>query len=168
MSFSEAITTLNRFKQENLIRDFAFIGAVASAAYPIETTQTEDLDIVILVDTDEEYYETFGSLKEKVDGIDGMHLMINGVPVQMFPSTLKPLYLDTLHNARSYELFDEDPVKVASPEHLIILALEAFRPKDKVRIPQLVELADPEYLRELLERFDDEKGTLKSRLREIP
>jgi hypothetical protein len=58
--------------------------------------------------------------------------------------------------------------KIASPEHLIVLYLDAFRYKDQLRIRRLLEVADIEYIRALLERFDDEQGKLQSRLKELP
>jgi hypothetical protein len=55
----------------------------------------------------------------------------------MFPSTFKPIYLDTLAHAKSSRI-GEIRVKVASPPHLVILALEAFRLKVKLRIGELL------------------------------
>ena len=41
----------------------------------------------------------------------------------MFPTTIKPIYRDALANARQTRIGNVR-VKVASPEHLVVLALE--------------------------------------------
>jgi len=148
------------------LNDFVIIGAVAATAY-LEPMTTEDLDMIVLVETDKDYIEVFQRVQQVADRTEGMHLVLSGVPVQMFPTTIKPLYMDTLKKARTFNI-DEFNVKVASPEHLVVLALEANRYKDKVRIQYLLPEANIEYLKELLEVFDDEKGTLEERLKEIP
>ncbi len=166
MSFGDAIRTLNGLKRRKVIRDYVLIGAIASTAY-MEPIYTEDLDIIVLVDTDSEYRQVFRDVAKFAERVDGMHLILGGVPVQMFPTTTKPVYRDTMLNARSGRI-DGLRVKIASPEHLIMLYLEAFRDKDQLRIRRLLEVADIEYLRALLERFDDDQGKLKSRLEELP
>lgn len=58
----------------------------------------------------------------------------------------------------------DQPIKVASREHLIILALISFRPaKDWGRIVQLHQRADHERIKALLERIDTD-GELAKRL----
>ncbi len=58
-------------------------------------------------------------------------------------------------------------IKVATPEHLVVMSLVAFRPKDKVRIPLLLAASDDATLDTLLVRFDDGQGTLAKRLRSL-
>jgi len=165
MSFSDAIRILNTVKRRKVIRDYALIGAVAATAY-MEPVFTEDLDIIVLVDTDEEYVRTFRRVAEFADGREGMHYVLGGVPVQMFPTTTKPLYLDTVKKARPARIGGLR-VKVASPEHLILLYLEAFREKDHFRIRRLLLDADLDNLYALLGRFDDEEGRLTRRLQTL-
>jgi len=52
-------------------------------------------------------------------------------------------------------------------EHLIALFLVSFRPKDKIRILELLPLADKHLLDEILKRFEDEKTPLRQRLRRV-
>lgn len=132
----------------------------------MEPVFTEDLDIIVLVDTDEEYLRVFRRVAQFAEGPKGMHYTLNGVPVQMFPATTKPRYRDTVQRARSARI-DNLRVKVASPEHLILLYLEAFRDKDRLRISSLLRTADNDRLRELLARFDDEDGLLADRLQTL-
>jgi hypothetical protein len=167
MSFVEAIRALNRLKQRRVIRDYVVFGAVAATAY-MEPMLTQDLDIIVLVDSGEEYMETFRRVGESADGLDGMHHILGGRPVQMFPSTLKPIYLDTIAHSKSSRI-GNIRVKLASPAHLVILALEAFRLKDKLRIEELLKTSSVvrEAVYDLLEEFDDDEQTLRSRFQTI-
>jgi predicted nucleotidyltransferase len=164
MPFSDAIRALNQLKRRRIIRDYALIGSVAATAY-VEPIYTQDLDIVVLVDTDEEYLATFRRVVEQSEGIEGMHVVLNETPVQMFPTTVKPLYLDILIRANTVRVGNLR-VKVASPEHLILLCLEAFRDKDQQRIRSLLSEADINTVLGLLEEFDDD-GTLTARLKNL-
>ena len=51
--------------------------------------------------------------------------------------------------------------------HLIILALDTFRDRDKYRIRQLHKRADSNLLGGLLDRYDDENGKLHQRYKSI-
>jgi DNA-binding Lrp family transcriptional regulator len=165
MSFVDAIRSLNGLKRRGVIRDYVIIGAVAATTY-MEPIFTEDLDVVVLVDTDDEYRRAFRRVAEHAEGQEGMHYVISGIPVQMFPSTTKPLYLDTLEKARLARM-GSLRVKVAAPEHLVLLYLESFRDKDRVRIARLLDVVDRDLLCTLLERFDDEQRTLARRLQTL-
>ena len=163
MSFTDAIRSLNRLKQRGIIKDYAVIGAVAAAAY-IEPVFTQDVDIVVLTDTDDEFWNAYRRVGEAAEGLDGMHHILGGRPVQMFPSSIKPIYRDTLAKARRVRIGNVR-VKIASPEHLVVLALEAFRYKDRLRIAELLTLPyiDRDTIRRLIEKFDDEEQTLAGR-----
>jgi hypothetical protein len=82
MGFEDAIRRLNQLKQQGVIRDYALIGAVAATYYG-EPIATEDLDIVILVDSDQEYIETYRKIGQAADRLEGMHYVLAGVPVQV-------------------------------------------------------------------------------------
>ena len=164
MPFSDAIRVLNGLKRRRIIRDYVLIGAVAATAY-MEPVFTEDLDIIVLVDTDEEYRRVFQRVADFADGVEGMHYILGGTPVQIFPTTVKPVFRDTLEQARLARVGNLR-VKVASPEHLVLLYLEAFRARDRLRIPHLLLEADKGRLESLLRRFD-ETGILASRLQTL-
>ena len=72
MPFAHTVRTLNGFKRRKVIKDYVLIGAVAATAY-MEPVFTEDLDIIVLAGTDEEYLHTFRRIAESVDALDGMH-----------------------------------------------------------------------------------------------
>ena len=164
MPFSNAIRVLNGLKRRRVIRDYVLIGAVAATAY-MEPVFTEDLDIIVLGSNDNEYRRVFHRVAEFADGLEGMHYIFGGTPVQMFPTTVKPLFRDTLEQARLARVGNLR-VKVASPEHLIVLYLEAFRARDQLRIPHLLPAADKGRLETVLRGFD-ETGELARRLQTL-
>jgi hypothetical protein len=138
------------------------IGTVAVIAY-VEPVQTGELAIVILAGSDEEYLEVLRNLSELAEGRDGMHLIYNNIPVQMFPTTVSPLYHEALELARVVRVGNLR-AKVASPEYLIVMALVVFQDTDRLRIGRLVPEASQPELYELIERFDDDQSTLARRL----
>lgn len=166
MAFIDAIRRLNRWKQRRLIRDYAIIGAVAATAY-MEPVFTEDIDVVVLVDSDAEYRQTFRLLADEAESVEGMHLIVDGVPLQLFPSTIMPLYRDAVENGRKAQI-GTIRAKVATAEHLALLYLLAHRPRDRMRVGYLLEGAiDAARLNSLLRRFDDAEQTLAARLAEL-
>ena len=165
MSFTDAFRVLNGLKRRKIIKDYVVIGAIAATAY-MEPIFTEDIDVIVLVDSDEEYLRTFRRVGELAEGQEGMHHILGGIPVQMFPSNTKPLFRDTLDQALPVR-FGRLRSKFASAEHLILLYLEPFREKDRLRIMNIMPNADLPKLRDLVRRYDDEKGTLARRLQEL-
>ena len=164
-SFASAISVLNGLKRKNIIREYAVLGAVASAAY-VEPVFTEDLDIIVEVGSDDEYVELFRRVADQADRMEGMHLVLAGVPVQIFPSTLSPLFAEALRDARNARV-GRSRTRVVRPDHLIVLYLEAFRAKDRPKLIDLLNVADEPMLAKIVRRFDDQEGTLGSRLEAI-
>ena len=167
MPFIDAIRRLNKLKQRGIVKDYAIIGAVAAAAY-IEPVFTQDLDVVVLADSDADFWETYRRVGEIAERLDGMHHILSGRPVQMFPSTLNPLYRDALAKARQSRI-GGTRTKIVSAEHLVVLGLEAFRLKDKLRIAELLALpaTDRDMIEKLIEEFDDVGQTLARRFESI-
>ena len=165
MAFIDAVAALNDFKRRRVIRDYAIIGAVAATAY-MEPIFTEDIDVVILVDSDEEYLQTYGIIAGQAENQEGMHQVLGGVPVQLFPSTVMPLYRDAVEQARKVRI-NNMRAKVATAEHLILLYLTANRQRDRLRVSYLIEDADETRVHSLLERFDDQQKTLADRLQSL-
>lgn len=162
MSLEGAFRELNRLKRSGVMRDFALIGSVAATVYT-EPLMTEDADIIVLVDTDQEYLDVFRKVGDAAQGMSGMHYVFDDVPIQLLPTTTLPLFRDTLEKARTVRIGNIH-LKVATPEHLVIMSLEAFRPKDQVRIPLLLAVSDAASIESLLEEFDHDQGTLAERL----
>lgn len=162
MAFIDAVAALNGLKRRRIVRDYAIIGAVAATAY-MEPIFTEDLEVAILVDTDEECRRVFGTIAEESESQEGMHQILGGVPVQIFPTTVMPLYLDTVEKARKVRIGNVR-AKVATVEHLVVLYLISDRQRDRMRISYLLDGIDEVILGGLLKEFDDEKKTLAHKL----
>ena len=165
MAFADAFTALNGFRRRGIIKDYAVIGAVAATAY-MEPLFTEDIDVIILVESDEDYRTAFRSIADEAEGQDGMHQLLGGVPVQLFPSTILPIYRETVEQARTVRIGNL-AVRVATAEHLALLYLLAFREKDRIRVRYLLQDLNQELLNGLLERFDDGENTLARRLQDL-
>ncbi len=165
MAFIDAVSALNGFKRRRIIRDYVIIGAVAATAY-MEPVSTEDIDVVILVDTDEEYLQAYGIIAEQSERQEGMHQILGGVPIKLFPTTVMTLYRDTVEQANKVRIGNVR-AKVATVEHLILLYLTANRQRDRLRVGYLLEDTDESKLQTLLDRFDDAEKTLTGRLQSI-
>ena len=83
MSFTDAFRALNGLKRRKIIRDYVVIGAVAATNY-MEPVFTEDIDIVVLVDTDEEYRSTFTAISQHAEAQDGMHQVLGACRYSYF------------------------------------------------------------------------------------
>ena len=91
-------------------------------------------------------------LREKGYETDREHVLIEGVPVQFLP----------VHNALTEEALDkaqetsfkETRTRVFRAEHLVAIMLQTYRPKDKMRITEMLGKAviDRDNLMEIIER----------------
>jgi hypothetical protein len=158
-----AVAILNELKQEGKLRDFAIMGAYAYSHHA-EAVSTADLDIVVLADSDAEYYAELGRAGERGEW-RGMHVVLGGLPVQMFPTTIGQLYFDALLSSRLTEI-GRQPAKVVTPEYLIVMFLVSFRLQDRLRIVRLLESVDRERVQELVAHHDAD-GTLRRRLEQL-
>lgn len=161
----EALRTLNQLKKKGLIRDYA-IGGGYAVNYYLEPILTYDLDIFILMDTDEEFsalYEYFRKARYKIENV---YIVIEETPVQFLPSSIHPLIDEAVKRAKRIRVKGVY-TKVLKVEHLIAALLMAFRPKDKMVIPSLLKLADMKKLKSIVKRFNSEKNPLDQRLRRV-
>jgi len=92
--------------------------------------------------------------------------MIGGLPVQFLPSYIHPLIEEAIRKAKRIRV-GRVSAKILTAEYLIATLLMAFRPKDRMAIPYLLEQANSESLKNVVERFSDEKTPLYQRLRRI-
>ena len=90
----------------------------------------------------------------------------DGVPVQIFPSTLTRLHRDAMEQARKIRA-GSVRTKVATVEHLLVLGLSANRLQDRMRIVRMLRHTNMDRLTELFDRFDDEEKNLAARLQSL-
>ena len=164
MGFQEVIEKLNDIKKIGLIQDYAIGGAYAVTVYDLPQA-TYDLDVLVIVSSENDFtclsviFEYFG---KNGQASKDEHILIGDMPVQFFPNCISPLYDNAIEEARAIE-FDGISTKFVSIEHLILLLLTSFRPKDKIRIGRLLTKANNDIVLSLIKRFDDEKKTLYER-----
>ena len=115
--------------------------------------------------SDDDYQAIYQHFREKGNKIEDVFIFIEDTPVQILPN-ISPLYNEAVERALEIDI-EGIRSKVARVEHLIVIALEAFRPKDKIRVIQLLEKADANLLDGVLDRFDNEEGKLHKRLKSV-
>ena len=161
----EALKTLNHMKKNGVIGDYA-IGGGYAVNYYLEPILTYDLDIYVLMNDEIEFHELYEYSRRMAYKIESIYIFIEGIPVQFLPSYIHPLIDDAVKKAKKIRVRNV-PSKVLTVEHLIATLLMAFRAKDKMVIPSLMEMADKRKLRSVVERFSDEKTPLYQRFRKI-
>ena len=154
----ETLRVLNELKQKGLIKDYAIGGGIAALRW-IEPFFTQDLDIFVLLK--EEANEKgliiltpiYEYLKSKGYVWKGQWIMIEGVPVDLFPAD--PLEKEAVEQAQEAE-YEGVRTKVIIPEYLIALFLRTGRDKDLRKIEMLLEQCeiDRERLYRILNEYN--------------
>ena len=161
----KVIKRLNRLKETGVIKDYA-IGGAHAVAYYLEPIKTLDLDIFILIESDQEFYDFRSYIRKSGFKMSGTHVMIDDTPVHFLPGSMDPFINKAVRKAKRIKV-GGIPTKVLSVEYLIVSLLMAFRLKDKMVIPDLLELADEEELTAIINRYSDEETPLDKRLKRI-
>ena len=152
-----ALRVINDLKREKVIQDYAIGGAVGALFYS-EPAFTQGLDILVAFPESAGLFLSlapiYEALKLKGYRADREYLVIEGIYVQFLPAN-DPLLAEAL-TAAVTKRYDGLPVRVMRAEHLLAIALQTGRPKDKARVSLLMEQAeiDRPYLDGILGRFD--------------
>ena len=144
-------------KEEGLIQDYAIGGAIAALRWT-EPFFTQDLDVFILLKDEDkkkgviDLSPIYEYLKSKGYEWKGHWIMIEGVPVDIFPAD--PLEKEAIEQAQEVE-YEGVKTKVIVPEYLIALFLRAGRDKDLRKIEMLLEQCqiDRERLQKILSQY---------------
>jgi hypothetical protein len=154
--FRQALAAVKDLKRDGVVTEYAIGGGMA-ASFWSEPTATFDLDVFVLLPSDQplvslsEIYKwarTHGYREE------AEHILIAGVPVQFIPA----------HNALAEEAvttaadldYDGESIRVICPEYLIAMSLEpsARTPKRMARVGLLLEgTVDRHLLNDILKRY---------------
>ncbi len=161
----KALKGVNLLKKKRLIKDYS-IGGGYALNYYLEPMLTYDLDIFILINSDEDYSKLYSYFRKKRYKIENVYILIAGTPVQFLPSYINPLIDEAIRRSKKIKVRGIY-TKVLKVEYLIATLLMAFRPKDKMVLPQLFKLANKKLLRGILKRFSDEKTPLDKRLKKV-
>ena len=146
---------LNNLAREGVLSRYAIGGAMGATFY-VEPVLTFDLDIFVILPktvsgllTLEPLYE---ALRNRGYTEEGECVNIEGVPVQFLPAH-NDLLVEALAEAREV-FYEQTPTRVLRAEHLVAIALQTGRDKDRERVRLLREEAmlDKDYLAAVLAR----------------
>lgn len=158
MSLNKAFNIIEGLKQNEIIQDYAIGGAFAAIVY-IETIFTQDIDIFYKTEStgilDTSYSNILEWLKNNNIGftLAEEHIVFEGITFQFLPAS--GITYNALNNCILKD-FDGVKVKVISPEYLMIIMLDVYRPKDRERLLKFHEekVYDPELLTNLLIQYN--------------
>jgi hypothetical protein len=156
VKIEDVLRTINQMQADGIVERYAIGGAVAATFY-LEPIATLDVDVFV------EFHAEPGShivslerilkhLRERGHKMEGGHVIIAGWPVQFLPAG-NPLLQEALATAVEKDV-EDTPVRVFTPEHIVAIALETGRAKDKARVLQFIEAnaVDLDRVREILTR----------------
>jgi len=164
---SEALIALNQLREKGVVEDYAIGGGYAVIYHQIPYA-TYDLDIFAIMSSGgslDILRPVYKYIRERGYKIKGEHIYIGDMAVQILPN-ISPLSNNAVEEAIEVEV-GGIPTKVIGVEHLIALALVAFRWGDKMRIEKLLEKADKKLLNKIIDRFGNEENQLHSRYKEV-
>jgi hypothetical protein len=156
MKLQKAFAVINEMQTAGVIGRYAIGGAVGATFY-LEPVRTVDVDVFVaiqpeagkLIITPKPIYDY---LTARGYVAQGEYIMIEGWPVQFLPPT-GPLLEEAIAQAREADV-EGERTYVMSAEHLVAVALQTGRAKDKARIVQFLEadVLNQERLRDILKR----------------
>jgi hypothetical protein len=150
----KTLAVINTLESEGIIGRYAIGGAIGLLFYA-EPALTYDLDIFCYLNQAGELINLgplYKYLREKGHEAKGEHIEIEGVPVQFLPPT-SDLVKEALDNAVE-TTFAGVFTRVFQYEHLLSIMVETGRAKDKARIAEALESAQPDHdkLKDILKR----------------
>lgn len=151
----KTIKILNELEESGRFDRYAIGGAMAATFY-MEPILTYDLDVFIAGVRTAGPIITLSPIYEFLRGRgyaeEHEHVIIEGVPVQFLP-VHNPLLEEAVRDARAIT-WGGIPSRVVRAEHLMAIMLQTYRPKDRVRLGQMLHEAefDKQYFTEVLER----------------
>ena len=151
----QALNALNALEREGILGRYAIAGAMGATFYT-EPVLTFDLDVIVVLPQTTSGLLTLTPLYEalRTRGYmeEGECVDIEGVPVQFFPA-YNALLEEALKEARD-SLYQQTPTRVLRPEHLVAIAVQTGRDKDRLRVRLLLDQAamDHSYLQKVLGR----------------
>jgi hypothetical protein len=138
----KTLKVLNDLERRGIIERYA-IGGAGAALFYMEPILTYDLDVFVLLPETEMGLVTlspiYARLREKGYQVEAEHVIIEGVPVQFIPA-----YNDLVEEAVKQAVrrrYEKTMTRVLRLEHLLAIMLQTYRPKDKTRMTQLLDVA---------------------------
>jgi hypothetical protein len=165
LGLKNILIQLNQLKANGIIQDYAIGGGYAVMYYDLPVA-TYDLDILVLISGEDDYHRLYEYFRAQGNKIENVYVFIDEMPVQFLPNYISPLFNQAIVEA-DLIAFQDVQAKVVKLEYLVALLLTAFRPKDRIRIQELLNKADKKQLLNIIRRFDDEQKSLYKRYRQI-
>jgi hypothetical protein len=156
----KTLEVLNSLERSGALGRYAIGGAMGATFYA-EPIITFDLDVFVLLPQSPGGLLTLTPLYEALSKrgykAEEECVIIEGVPVQFLPA-YNSLIEEALAAAQE-TLYDKVPTRVMRAEHLLAIALQTGRDKDKQRVRLLLEQAplDREYLNQVITRHGLDK-----------
>jgi hypothetical protein len=154
------LEVLNELENQSVFSRYAIGGAMAATFYT-EPVLTFDLDVFVVLSPEIgqliSLAPVYEALRARGYGEEKEAVMIEGVPVQFLPA-YNALVEEALGQAREID-YDGVPARVVRAEHLIAVALQTGRSKDRARVAMLREQAslDLNLLADILKRHQLEE-----------
>ena len=151
-----ALEVVNSLERDGIIGRYAIGGAMAAVFYA-EPVSTFDVDIFITFSSAASGLISLTPLYEalihKGFPASGEYVEIGGVPVQ-FLAPYNALVEEALEKAVEIQ-YEDITTRIFSLEHVIAIALQAGRPKDRGRVAMLLSQAKPDMtlLDDILRRY---------------
>ena len=151
----QTLNVLNALEREGILGCYAIAGAMGATFYT-EPVLTFDLDVIVVLPQTTGGLLTLTPLYEalRTRGYmeEGECVDIEGVPVPFLPA-YNALLEEAVKEARD-SLYQQTPTRVLRPEHLVAVAVQTGRDKDRLRVRLLRDQAamDLSYLQKVLGR----------------
>ena len=152
----ETLKYLNKMRESGVIGKYAVGGAMAATFY-IEPVSTYDLDVFVVLPQEPDAFlvslaPLYKHLREAGFEEEKECVIIDGIPVQFLP-VFNPLVEEALEEAVEMD-YDGLTISVFSAEHLVAIALQTGRGKDKMRVHFFMEsgILDNDKLTVILKR----------------
>ncbi len=140
-SLRDVFRVLAEMRDARVVTEYAIGGATAVLFYA-EPTRTYDVDVFVTLPAARQAGLTplasvYDWAAQRGIPIQGEHLLIHGVPVQLLPA-YNALVEEAVRDARTHDYVGVS-VRVVAPEHLIALALQAGGSRRRERAWQLLQ-----------------------------
>jgi hypothetical protein len=158
MAIRDVLALLSELERDGIVARYAIGGAVAATRYT-SPAATEDVDVFISFADGatsglDPLRPIYAYLLARGARPEGGHVVIGDWPVQFLPAE-RPLLAEALHHAVEQDV-DGITTRLFTAEHLAAIALQLGRPKDKLRLEQMVreQVLDMKVFGAILERHD--------------
>jgi hypothetical protein len=151
----KTLQVLNDLVRDGVLSRYAIGGAMGATFY-VEPVLTFDLDIFMILPQTVSGLLTleplYAALRARGYDEESECVIVEDVPVQFLPA-YNDLLVEALNDAREV-LYEQTPTRVLRAEHLVAIALQTGRDKDRERVRLLRDEAelDEAYLQNILKR----------------